>query len=287
MKEKKQKKHSFLKHPILAAVVLPIIGLFGSQIVGFFVAVILHGLDIQAAQEDVLINSQLPEIILALLFIWIMKRSYDNRFKFGFEGRNLKQSILFSCWGLIIVVINIVPNLASGAPITLTSFLLAITGGLAPGLFEEVCCRGVVLSNMMAQWRSGKNRIYASLLASSVVFGLIHLLNIGAADAGVTLVQVLYATGLGIFFGAVYLRTRNLWGTVIVHSLIDFGAKIFTVDTTAASLTADAIILGAAIFIVYGAIGLYLARPAKHTEIEALWNTEPWWDEAVSEAETL
>ena len=67
----KQKKHRFLKHPILAAFLLPVIGLLGGGIIGQIVVLSLNGFDTKAAQNTLLSND-LPEIFLALLVIMIM-----------------------------------------------------------------------------------------------------------------------------------------------------------------------------------------------------------------------
>lgn len=287
----KEKKHRFLKHPILAAFLLPLVGLFGSGIIGQIIVLSLNGFDTQAAQNTLLSND-LPEIFLALLVILMMKRSYDNRFKFGFWKKNLKLSMVLASWGLLILLLNIIPNLFLGIPLESShGLLLAVTGGIAPGLYEEVACRGVILSNMMYQWRNTKNPILMSLLASSIAFGLIHLVNL-FSTVGPTLIQVGYATGLGIFFGAVYLRTRNLWGPVVLHSLIDISGKLFVTEDPVTGLASLAVPLeqllaGAAIFIVFTAIGLYLVRPAKHDEIKALWREEPWHREVAPEPEAL
>lgn len=287
----KQKKHRFLKHPILAAFLLPVIGLLGGGIIGQIVVLSLNGFDTKAAQNT-LMSNDLPEIFLALLVILIMKHSYDNQFKFGFWKKNLKPSMVFASWGFLVLLLNIIPNLFLGTPLESSySLLLAVTGGIAPGLYEEVTCRGVVLSNMMYQWRNAKNPIMMSLLASSIAFGLIHLVNL-FSTVGPTLIQVGYATGLGIFFGAVYLRTRNLWGPVVVHALIDISAKIFVTEDPVAGIASLAVppeqmLVGIAVFIVFTAIGLYLVRPAKHEEIKALWREDSWHHEVAPETEAL
>lgn len=287
----KQKKHRFLKHPILAAFLLPVIGLLGGGIIGQIVVLSLNGFDTKAAQNT-LMSNDLPEIFLALLVILIMKHSYDNQFKFGFWKKNLKPSMVFASWGFLVLLLNIIPNLFLGTPLESSyGLLLAVTGGIAPGLYEEVTCRGVVLSNMMYQWRNAKNPIMMSLLASSIAFGLIHLVNL-FSTVGPTLIQVGYATGLGIFFGAVYLRTRNLWGPVVVHAFIDISAKIFVTEDPVAGIASLAVppeqmLVGIAVFIVFTAIGLYLVRPAKHEEIKALWREDSWHHEVAPETEAL
>ena len=274
----KQKKHRFLKHPILAAFLLPVIGLLGGGIIGQIVVLSLNGFDTKAAQNT-LMSNDLPEIFLALLVILIMKHSYDNQFKFGFWKKNLKPSMVFASWGFLVLLLNIIPNLFLGTPLESSyGLLLAVTGGIAPGLYEEVTCRGVVLSNMMYQWRNAKNPIMMSLLASSIAFGLIHLVNL-FSTVGPTLIQV-------------YLRTRNLWGPVVVHALIDISAKIFVTEDPVAGIASLAVppeqmLVGIAVFIVFTSIGLYLVRPAKHEEIKALWREDSWHHEVAPETEAL
>ena len=37
-----------------------------------------------------------------------------------------------------------------------------------------------------------------------------------------TLCQVVYASAIGIFFAAVYFRTKNIWANIAVHFFFDF-----------------------------------------------------------------
>ena len=76
---------------------------------------------------------------------------------------------------------------------------------------------------------------------------------------------------MGIFFGGVFVRTHNLWGPVILHSLIDFSAFIFNgeAETTAFTVTSS---IG--ITIIYTAVGLYLIRRKKQDEIRELWEEQ-------------
>ncbi len=56
-------------------------------------------------------------------------------------------------------------------------------------------------------------------------FGLVHAFNVLiGADPVSTMLQVLYAVGMGLLFGGLYLLTGNLWVTVILHSFLDFAS---------------------------------------------------------------
>ena len=82
--------------------------------------------------------------------------------------------------------------------------------------------RGFLAGHMMMHWRGDKRRIWKSVLISAAIFGVFHLGNLVKGDTVQTLIQVGYATAIGILFGAVYLRIKNLWPLVIIHGLIDF-----------------------------------------------------------------
>ena len=49
---------------------------------------------------------------------------------------------------------------------------------LLVGIFEEVLCRGVILNNMLIKWGHTKTGILKSIILSSLIFGLLHLVNL-------------------------------------------------------------------------------------------------------------
>ncbi len=75
-----------------------------------------------------------------------------------------------------------------------------------------------------------------------------------------TLFQVYYATAIGIFFAAIYLRTGSLWWTIILHFLIDFGSVLISQSTQAAPATS---IWHFILWLPLIALGLFLIRPKK------------------------
>ncbi|MFR3959857.1 MAG: type II CAAX prenyl endopeptidase Rce1 family protein [Streptococcus salivarius] len=68
------------------------------------------------------------------------------------------------------------------------------------------------------------------ILWTSPSWNLTHNLN-------ATLFQVYYATAIGIFYAAIYLRTGSLWWTIVLHCLIDFASVLFSQSTQAAPAT--------------------------------------------------
>jgi len=89
------------------------------------------------------------------------------------------------------------------------SFLLpAIALAIKSGIFEELIFRGVLYRSVEAIFGS-----WAGILASSIVFGFIHLLNPGANLGGAIYISV----EAGLLLSAAYLVTRRLWMCIGLH----------------------------------------------------------------------
>lgn len=78
---------------------------------------------------------------------------------------------------------------------------LAILVSVGAGVGEEIFFRGV-LQRWMGVW------------GQAALFGLAHL-------SGGYLPQVLFAFGLGVFFGYLVKRGWSLWGLILAHTLYD------------------------------------------------------------------
>lgn len=87
---------------------------------------------------------------------------------------------------------------------------------------EETAFRGVLLT-MLRRSRG----VGASVVISSALFGLTHLVNLalGAALPGV-LLQVLFAGLGGAGFAALRLRTGSLWPPIVLHACYDLTFRV-------------------------------------------------------------
>jgi membrane protease YdiL (CAAX protease family) len=75
---------------------------------------------------------------------------------------------------------------------------------IAAGLGEEIFFRGVLQPAI-------------GLLLSSLLFGLLHAINLGYA---------LYATLMGLYLGVLYYASGGLVLPIVTHALYDFGALV-------------------------------------------------------------
>ena len=100
-------------------------------------------------------------------------------------------------------------------------YLLAM---FSVGLAEEFAFRGFVQSYLLAQTRS-KSAVWMA----AFLFGALHFINLLQEPDNLENIakQVLIAVSLGLYFGALLLRTGNLLVVGLLHGLIDFVFGIY------------------------------------------------------------
>lgn len=149
---------------------------------------------------------------------------------------------------------------------------------LMAGFCEETAFRGLSLSYLMRQWKE-ESEIIPAVMLTSGLFALVHGSNLLAgADVGSTILQIAAALGIGVFLGAVVLRSGNLWPVIAVHTVNDAIAFLNTKGHSGGVMVGG-VTQGDVIALVQCAIlcgiGFWLIRPAKRREIIALWR-EKW-----------
>lgn len=154
--------------------------------------------------------------LLASAVIWFIFRRYFKDIH-PFSGLLMGMPLLlFAAW-------NLGHKLSHGMSMTLDYFS-AFVNALAPAVFEEFIFRVIEIGKLR---ECSKTPMYA-LLASSLLFSLIHITNIISGQIAATLIQLLYSFSIGMILGAVYLKTNDLCSIILYHFLIDLSSQIFT-----------------------------------------------------------
>lgn len=170
----------------------------------------------------------IPRIVMAVALLMIFK-ARNPEITIGFQEEHLAKGILLGWLMIIYSVENMYiaksqVNWEEALSPQLWDYIFYTIYIISIALFEEAIMRGVVLNKMMNKWGHSKLGIYMVAIMSSLIFGLWHLINL--VDAPWLLVttgaQVIYAFFIGVFFAAIYLRTKNLWVTIILHAIVDF-----------------------------------------------------------------
>lgn len=101
----------------------------------------------------------------------------------------------------------------------------AIVIGLAGAIPEEIMVRGIMLGSFLDHWRGRWVRTRA-VIWSSLLFALLHLMNLSIQSVAATLSQIIGAFAMGCLLAALYLRAGNLLAPLAAHFLWDFFATL-------------------------------------------------------------
>jgi len=98
---------------------------------------------------------------------------------------------------------------------------------LIPGIWEEVSFRGVISTLNLRKYSRT-----TVLIVTSIIFGLFHYFNLLTGnDLVLTGIQVIYAALLGFLFGYLFIKTKSLIPSIILHYLINSLGQLFTYAT--------------------------------------------------------
>lgn len=176
----------------------------------------------QGAEHNMLIAGIIVRLVLiGLLFFLTRKMGFYsfNGFRRKVFVRN--KSVLYLPFLIVIAGILINWEIYVGAnDLHLTLIVISV---LCVGMAEELCFRGLILPLSINAFKNKNNALYLGLILSSVLFGLVHYTNYFDISnfRGVTS-QVIYAIAMGVFLGALMLRTGNILTPAFFHAAFNF-----------------------------------------------------------------
>ena len=273
--------HRILNHPtlgyfllmifslILSSILSSIIdqALLGNLIPGYAAKTEVYGIEIvQASGLGTAVGSVLA---IGLFYIWF-RPSFDGMLK----KKYFLQGLIFLA---PVLIIHWTGSIVSWTQFGTASVFIAFLRAFAPGFGEEVAFRGLGVANYLRCIPTEKGVVKIFWL-SSIIFGLAHIANVLAgAPLLISIGQAVYAAGIGMILGAVYLRTGNLWPTILGHMSVDF-MEFIRGDLGSSGGIMSGFGVGDWITIVGGTVGiilgLYLIRPSKRAEIVDTWKNK-------------
>lgn len=135
------------------------------------------------------------------------------------------------------------------------SFYLAAL--LFTGISEEAFARGIALPALQ---KTGK---WVALFFAATLFSVGHFTNLFFEDFGLLeMTEKLLSTfGFAILYGAVFIRTRNIWPLIVLHMIHDY---MFLTSGTAGPFAVEPIAIEVSIALSVANIvyGVYIARKA-------------------------
>lgn len=281
-----KREHKILDHTILSYFLLIIFVSFFEETLGNGIDTLIGNVIPGYTIETIVmghttdLSAGVGAAAATLLAAWIFKMWFRPDYNGCLQRNGLKEGLLML---LPFLVIHYAGSVVSWITLGTGSALIALLRAMAPGFGEEIMFRGLGVANYMRKIKSEK-QIKVIFWLSSIVFGLIHLTNLLAGgDPKSVVIQSIYAIGVGMLFGAVYLRTGNLWPTILGHWSVDF-FEMTRVDLSGSGgvMTGmgigDWITIAAAVFGAFWA--MRLMNPKYYSDIMEIWSKK--WNKEQS-----
>ncbi len=181
---------------------------------------ISHGMEALAAKFSA---GTMVRLLLCSLALGLIYRLKLQRFA-GFSPKMNVYNLQSTTIAFAFIVMGIIGNFGTYTNTTPRLLLLFFLSVMCVGLVEEFVFRGLVLPLLIKSFQTHKNALYLSVLYSSLLFGVVHFLNLFQQPdnlIGITS-QVFFAVSIGVFFGGLMLRTQNILVPAILHGLVNF-----------------------------------------------------------------
>jgi len=190
------------------------------------VLIALHAHAIAGVLANYLAHAWLAAIALSWYFV--LRRRFPIG---GFDQRQLRPWYLLAV-GLVAVsaIETLVSPPGAGLRLPPAPTLLAQLVFLAfvVGPTEELLFRGLIQTalngSMRAEVRLRGWPVRGGTVVGALIFGSFHFVNLAYQPLAATLQQASAAVILGLLFGVLYDRTRNLIGASLAHGAGDFSA---------------------------------------------------------------
>lgn len=164
---------------------------------------------------------------IAFIYLWIKKNGLKE--KYGFcrfaENKGGVNRYLYAIPLVILVAIHFVRGIQINFSIQDTILFIIVNMGI--GFMEEIIYRGFLFKALC------KYDVGLAIILSSDIFGAIHLIHLfWGQDIIVTLMQVCYASAVGILFCFIFYESKSIWPCIVTHGLINSCGAFVNKETT-------------------------------------------------------
>ena len=173
-------------------------------------------------------QSEYIGLTMKMSFIFIISYRIIKKMRIeSISGLSSKHAWKFKSLNIIpvyLIILGILSIISKDLnEIHIDNLLLLLLACLTVGFAEEFLFRGLLQSLFLKKYISHKNGILIGTLIPALIFGLFHLLNLSKNDdVFAVLIQVVFATFIGFFFGVLVLKTNKIVPVALTHGLINF-----------------------------------------------------------------
>ncbi|SFU81720.1 CPBP family intramembrane glutamic endopeptidase [Butyrivibrio sp. M55] len=228
-------------------------------------------------------SAYIPGIFGRIALILILVLSviiFGHKEVFAFSFKSFKDTFVIGGVMTAVTAFYLITNLYKsfteyGTPLMDSKLVVSffITMFIGAGISEELIARGFLFTFLRNAFGNNKASYIVAMALSSIFFGALHFTNLdGAVDPTPIYAQIIYAVGIGFFLAALYIRTGNLWGNMVLHYLFDISLMIYPMvfanrsdmDVLIGEWLGNGIIIKSILICVVSVIlGLYLIRDSK------------------------
>lgn len=287
--EKTKRRHILYDHPYVGALVAGLLTFFWASSVGVTPAV---GLGVfEELTGEVLLPAEFLgttgvittfaiglSALLCLLIhrLWFRRDGYKGCFTRTTASSKEAKRFVF-----VLLMIHIISFILerlvddTAGPRFVLPTLQSLAVSFCAGTYEETTFRAIPVSIMMKN-NPSRGRMLSSVILTSIVFGIVHMINVSAGAAVSTAIyQSFGAMCIGAFLGAVYIRTGNIFITMVYHFLHDvismMDPQSSTGVMTQTAFSAFTLVLDGIFYVVCIAGAIYLLRKSKWEQIKSRW----------------
>ena len=283
------KKKFFYNHPIIGGLIAMLIIYLACNFCGLIGAsVMMSAMGDHSERVNTIANTCV--MIAALISIpvyWFFNRKNGYHAPIKIHGTNLKS--VWCCIGIFALVSFAgtmfgLTTLEGGFPQIPVPTLATILLATYAGVNEEIIDRCIPMSIMMRN-KPNSRRIWLAVILTSLVFSVTHIINLfSGQDLTDTVVQIVFALGMGLFFAAIYIRTGSIVPSIVLHALQDllsFVVNPILEEATLSPVFQTIIFLGKIVPII---LAIVMLLPKYHKSIIDTW-TRIWSEKNTSVVE--
>jgi len=163
----------------------------------------------------------ITEIYYAFAILIVMLL-FHNAYVFTERKKKFWKSVCLGLPMLVISIINFVINITSLKSFSVENFVNVLILCVFVGIAEEFLCRGWLQNEFMERFSDDKKSVIKSIVLASLVFGVMHIINVSSQTLFETILQIINATAIGMLLGSIYYKTKNIWSVIFLHAFYDF-----------------------------------------------------------------
>lgn len=238
--------------------------------------VLIAFMDISGLPSIFLINIELLDITpvyfsLMLNFViigiiaFLTLKYFCPNWKLGLSKKGLIVGL--KKYGILGIIVGIITGIAFYIGLRPFNYNPTIWKVLIEGIIyyigvaivEELYVRGLLLNLIEKICYKKRNNTIIAIIISSVIFGLGHIFGVLGQPILVIITKVVWTIAMGLYFGAIYKKTNNLWQPIILHFIINVCALpyCFTTMTTYPNISLYIIL---PTYILLGIYSLYIMK---------------------------